>query len=68
MFDVNKLDYFVKDRGFDRDTFIKKWDICLTSYYNKRNNPKTFTLEDMEKIKFVLNLTNEEVASIFLGK
>lgn len=65
MFDANKLDYFVKDRGLTRDTFIEKWGISLTTYYNKRNNPKCFTLEDMEKIKCVLNLANDEVASIF---
>lgn len=65
MFDVNKLDYYIKDRGFTRESLLKEWNISMTSYYNKRNNPSTFTFEDMEKIKYILNLSNEELASIF---
>ena len=65
MFDVNKLDYYIKDRGFTRESLLKEWNISMTSYYNKRNNPSTFTFEDMEKIKYILKLSNEELASIF---
>lgn len=65
MFDVNKLDYFIKDRAIDRDSLVKEWNISLTTYYNKRNNPSTFTFEDMEKLKLILKLSNEELTSIF---
>lgn len=68
MFDVNKLDYFIKDRGETRETLIEKVGVSLTTYYNKRNNPSTFTLGDMEKIKLALNLSDEEVLSIFFKK
>lgn len=67
MFDVNKLDYFMKDRGFNRDTLLKEWGISQTSYYKKRKNPFTFTLKDVDTLKRILKLSNEELASIFLN-
>ena len=67
MFDVNKLDYFIKDRGFNRDTLLKEWGISQTTYYKKRNKPTTFTLDDLDALKKILKLTNEELNSIFLN-
>lgn len=67
MFDVNKLDYFMKDRGFNRDTLLKEWGISQTSYYKKRKNPFTFTLKDVDTLKRILKLSNDELASIFLN-
>lgn len=68
MFDVNRFDYFVKDRGYKRDTLIKEWGISQTSYYHKRNNPDTFTLRDFDILKKILKLSNEDLNSIFLNK
>ena len=67
MFDVNKLDYFIKDRGYTRDSLLKEWKISQTSYYHKRKNHYTFTLKDIDFLKKTLKLTNEELASIFLN-
>lgn len=67
MFDVNKLDYFIKSRGYTRDTLLKEWGISQTSYYKKRNNPYSFTLKDVDNLKKILKLTNEDIASIFLN-
>lgn len=64
--DKNKLMYFLKDRKFTVDTFCKSVKISKSGLYSKCYH-NSFTLSDIDKIVRVLNLTVDEMVSIFFA-
>lgn len=64
--DTNKLLYFIKDRGFRVDDFCKEMEMSVSTFY-RRCKEKTFRLKDIYKISDFLNLTQDDVDSIFFA-
>lgn len=62
--DKNKLLYFIKDRGYKVDEFCKALDIAPSTFYRKCNE-STFILNEIWKIANLLNLTQDDINSIF---
>ena len=62
--DTNKLLYFIKDRGFRVDDFCKEMGMSVSTFY-RRCKEATFRLKDIYKISDFLNLSQEDVNSIF---
>lgn len=62
--DRNKLLYFIKDRGYRIDDFCKAIKMGKASFYKYCAND-TFKVKHIRTIAKVLNLTQEDVDSIF---
>lgn len=64
--DKNKLLYFIKDRGHRIDDFLDAVRISKSAFYSKCKN-NTFRVCDILKIAEFLNLTIEDIDSIFFA-
>lgn len=64
--DKNKLLYFIKDRGYKIKDFCKGINMGYSAFYGKCQSGK-FLLEDIRVIKDFLNLTLDDVNSIFFA-
>ena len=64
--DTNKLLYFIKDRGIRVDDFCKEMEMSVSTFY-RRCKEKTFRLKDIYKISDFLNLSQDDVNSIFFA-
>ena len=62
--DKNKLLYFIKDRGYKVEDFLIKLDMSKGKFYRRCNN-KSFSIQEIWEIAKLLNLTVEEINSIF---
>lgn len=65
--DKNKLLYFIKDRGFTLDSFCEKMGISYAAFYGKCKENR-FVLREIWDIKEFLNLTLDDIKSIFFAK
>lgn len=50
------------------EQLIKKIGVTKQTFYKKANNPSKFTLGELYQIIEILELTNEQVTSIFFNK
>lgn len=64
--DKNKLLYFIKDRGLSVKGFCEGIGISYSSFY-KKLKASNFNLSEIRKISEFLNLTLEEITSIFFA-
>ena len=64
--DKNKLLYFIKDRGYKVEDFLRKVKLDKGKFYRRINN-KSFTVKEIWKIAEVLKLTAEDIDSIFFA-
>lgn len=60
--------YFkVGDKGMQVGDLLKKCGFKRTYFYKRLNNPSSFSLGDINKIKNALDLSLSEVNEIFFG-
>lgn len=64
--DKNKLLYFIKDRGYKLDDFCSKLGVSYAAFYGKCRDNR-FILSEIWKIKDILELSLEDVKSIFFA-
>lgn len=64
--DKNKLLYFIKDKGYRIDEFCKAVDLDKGKFYRRLKN-KSFTVQEIWNIAEFLNLTLDEINSIFFA-
>jgi hypothetical protein len=64
--DKNKLLYFIKANDYRVDDFCKVINIGKPTFY-RRCNENTFRLKDVSQIANVLNLTQDDINSIFFA-
>jgi hypothetical protein len=62
--DKNKLLYFIKDRGYKIEDFCKAINMSYSNFYVKCRDAK-FSLKELWNISDVLQLSIEDVTSIF---
>ena len=65
--DKNKLLYFVRDRGYRLDDFFAGIGMARTTFYRKCQND-SFTTSEVWKIANFLNLSLDDINSIFFAK
>lgn len=63
---LNKLKAKIVERGMNVETLAEKIGVDRSSLYRKLNNFEKITIGEANRIKAVLELTNEEASSIFL--
>ena len=64
--DKNKLLYFIKDRGYKVDEFCKQAGFGKSQFYRRVNN-ESFTVKEIWAISEFLNLTLDDINSIFFA-
>lgn len=64
--DKNKLLYFIKDRGYKLEDFCLKLGMSYAAFYGKCRDNR-FILSEIWKIKDILELSLEDVKSIFFA-
>ena len=65
--DLNKLKGKIFDKGWNVEKLAENIGIDRSSMYRKLNNFEKITIGEAKKITAVLNLSNEDASSIFLG-
>lgn len=65
--DKNKLLYFIKDRGYKVEEFCKLMGLSYAAFYGKCRENRFF-LREIWDIASLLNLTIDDVTSIFFAK
>lgn len=63
----NKLKSKIVEKGMNVETLAKLIGVERSSMYRKLNNFEKITIGEANKIKAVLELSNEDASSIFLG-
>jgi plasmid maintenance system antidote protein VapI len=63
---LNILKARIVEKGMNVETLAEKIGVDRTTLYRKLNNFDKFTIGDANRIKSVLELTNEEACLIFL--
>ena len=64
--DKNKLLYFIKDRGYKVEEFCELMDFSYAAFYGKCREER-FLLNEIWKIAKILELTLDDVTSIFFA-
>ena len=64
--DKNKLLYFIKDRGYKLEDFCASIGMSYAAFYGKCRENR-FLLSEIWEIQKFLNLTLEDVNSIFFA-
>jgi plasmid maintenance system antidote protein VapI len=64
---LNKLKGKIVERGWNVEKLAEQIGVDRSSMYRKLNNFEKITIGEAKEIATVLNLTNEEASSIFLG-
>lgn len=59
------LEYFIKKRGFTKDNFINRIGVAKSPFYRKMQGEVQFKLDEIQKIREVLNLSDDDVMRIF---
>jgi len=59
------LSYFIKKKGYTKDIFIEKIGIAKSPFYRKMQGEVQFKLDEIQKIRSVLDLTDDDVMHIF---
>ena len=65
--DLNKLKGKIVEKGWNVETLAEHIGVDRSSMYRKLNNFEKITIGEAKKITAVLDLSNEEASSIFLG-
>ena len=65
--DLNKLKGKIFEKGWNVEKLAENIGIDRSSMYRKLNNFEKITIGEAKKITAVLNLSNEDASSIFLG-
>ncbi len=63
----NKLKAKIIERGLTVTEFASRINMDRSSLYRKLSNSQRLTIGEVERIKDVLKLTNEEASAIFFG-
>ena len=64
---INKLKSKIVERGMNVETLAEKIGVDRSSMYRKLNNFEKITIGEANRIKSVLELTDEEAVAIFLA-
>lgn len=64
---INKLKGKIVEEGMNVETLAERIGIDRSSMYRKLNNFEKITIGEANKIKAVLNLSNEDATDIFLA-
>ena len=64
---LNKLKSKIVEKGMNVETLAEKIGVDRTTLYRKLNNFDKITIGEANRIKAILELTNEEASSIFLA-
>lgn len=65
--DLNKLKGKIVEKGWNIERLALHLGVDRSSMYRKLNNFEKITIGEAKRITTLLNLTNEEASSIFLG-
>lgn len=65
--DVKRYAEAVKDSGLKKCYIALKLGMSYQSYLNRENGKSEFTASEMAQLKVLLNLSNKQVAEIFLS-
>lgn len=65
--DKNKLLYFIKDRGYKVEEFLELIKMSKAAFY-RRLKDENFSIQEIWKIKDSLELTLDDINSIFFAK
>lgn len=66
--DLNRLKGKIVEKGWNVEMLAEHIGIDRSSMYRKLNNFEKITIGEANKITSVLDLSNEEASSIFLGE
>jgi predicted transcriptional regulator len=64
---LNMLKGKIVEKGMNVETLAEKIGIDRSSMYRKLNNFEKITIGEAQKIKDVLNLSDEDAKTIFFG-
>ena len=65
--DLNKLKGKIVEKGWNIEMLAERIGVERSSMYRKLNNFEKITIGEAKKITAVLNLSDEDASSIFLG-
>ena len=65
--DVNKLKYFIADRGESLSTYEQALGISRTALYRKMRGQTEFTRDEIEKTIRFLRLNEADTISVFFN-
>ena len=51
--------------GYTLKSLSEKIGICYSTFYRKVKNPRTFSIEEVQGIAQILNLSQEDIIKIF---
>ena len=66
-YDYNNLFHACRKRNMTMEQLIKQLGVTKQTFYKKASNPEKFSLKEVYQMIDILNLTNEEVTSIFFN-
>ena len=64
---ILKLRGKMVERGCNVEALAAELGVDKSTVYRKLNNGESFTIADVQKIKTVLDLTNDEASDIFFA-
>lgn len=68
MIKANILKAKMIEKGIKADDLAKKLGIKKTSFYRRLNGHTQFGLDEVQKVCDILDLTDQQVLQIFLGR
>lgn len=63
----NKLKAKIIENGLNVEEFAKRIGMTRSSLYRKLRNPRRITIDDAERIKAELRMSNADASDIFFG-
>lgn len=63
--DKYKLEYFIKNKNMDKKTLCDILGMSVSAFYRKCNGKTEFTRDEIVKIAEILELSGEDILSIF---
>ena len=67
-YDYDELFFICRKRNMTMEQLIKKLGVTKQTFYKKASNPSKFSLGEVYQMINILNLSNEEITSIFFNK
>lgn len=64
---IPKLKGMMVEKGMNVETLAAKINVDRSTLYRKLDAGEKFTIGEVQKIKTVLGLTNDEASAIFFG-
>ena len=68
MTNIKLLNLKIEQSGLKQNYIAKKMNISPQSLYNKTKGLRDFTVDEMQKISFILNLSDKDNKKIFFTK